>query len=127
MGQKDLTGACIERGSNYENPDNDISKIRFLNYHGDCQEFSLENFQLGERKSTDESEKNLGEFQPLTSNDLEIESLKFQLAGQEQGDNLQPRATIFLEIKGKRIAKPELQAFLQIQTTISQRNLDVTY
>ncbi len=127
MAKKDLTGACIEKGSNYENPTNDISKIRFLNYKGYCQEFSVSDAQLKERKSTDGSEENLGEFFPLTSNDLEVELVRFQLSGQSQDDDLQPRITLFLKVKGARGQKPELQPEIKIQTTISQRNLDVVY
>lgn len=129
MAKKDLVGDCIEEGSNYENPGpkiSKISKIRFLNYRGHCQEFLLHNDRLGIKISTDEDEENLGEFLPLTSDDLEIESVKFQLSGQEQGDIFQPQATIFLKIRGKGLS-PELQPEIKIQTTITQRNLDVTY
>ena len=35
--------------------------------------------------------------------------------------------TLFLEIKGIRSAQLELQPVIKIQTTISQRNLDVRY
>ncbi len=126
MAKKDLAGNCIEKGSNYENPGNSISRIRFLNYNGYCQEFLLYNERLGVKISTDEDEESLGEFLPLTSNDLKIESVKFQLFGQEQGDIFQPQATISLKIKGKGLS-PELQPEIKIQTTITQRNLDVTY
>lgn len=126
MAKKDLAGDCIEEDSNYENPGHNISKIRFLNYHGYCQEFLLNNDRLGVKISPDANEENLGEFLPLTPADLEIESVKFQLSGQEQEDDFQPRATIFLKIRGKGL-KPELQPEIKIQTTISQRNLDVMY
>ena len=127
MAKKDLTGACVERGSNYENPAKNISRIRFLNYQGYCQEFSLSGGQLGKRESPNESEENLGEFLPLTSDDLEIISLKFQLSGQSQDDTDQPRVTLFLKIKGAKGQKPELRPEINIQTTISQRDLDVPY
>ena len=121
MAKKDRDGTCIEPGANYENPGHDDSSIRFLNYNNICQEFSLEDGQLKQRKSTTNSEEDLGEiFTPLTSDDLQIEMLKFELFGQEQDDNLQPRVTIVLDIKGKNTE-------LKIQTTISQRNLDVQY
>jgi len=127
MAKKDLTGDCIERGLNYENPADDISKIRFLNYKGYCQEFSLSDAQLKERKSIDGDKENLGEFFPLTSNDLEVELVRFQLSGAGQDDEFQPRITLFLKVKGARGQKPELQPEIKIQTTISQRNLDVQY
>ncbi|MFQ6083846.1 MAG: prepilin-type N-terminal cleavage/methylation domain-containing protein [Candidatus Aminicenantia bacterium] len=59
----------------------------------------------------------------LTSDDLEIASLKFQLSGSGQGDSLQPRVTILSKIAKK--GQPEVKII--IQTTISQRNLDVIY
>jgi len=125
MAKKDLDGSCIISGSNYENPGHDISRIRFLNYQDPplCQEFSVNNGQLGERKSSDEKGENLGLFQPLTPDDLEIILLKFQLFGETQEDNFQPRVTILVEIQKKD--HPESK--IRLQTTISQRNLDVRY
>ena len=127
MAKKDIYGTCISAGSNFENPMHDTSKIRFLNYNNQCQEFSLSDGQLKQRKSTTNKEEDLGEFLPLTSDDLEIELLKFKLFGQEQEDEYQPRATLVLDIKGIKSQKPELQSRIKIQTTISQRNLDVRY
>jgi prepilin-type N-terminal cleavage/methylation domain-containing protein len=123
MAKKDTTGDCITAGSNYENPDSDVSKIRFLNYQGLCQEFSLNSGQLGQQQSTDETVVSLGGFLPLTPDDLKIStsSLKFQLSGKTQGDNLQPRVTISFEIQKKN--QPETK--IRLQTTISQRNLDI--
>ena len=69
-----------------------------------------------------------GEPLPLTSDDLEV--LSFKVGPTEswgQDDNKQPRITLFLEAKGVKSQKPELQPIIRIQTTISQRNLDVTY
>jgi len=115
MAKKDLDGSCILAGSNYQNPDLDLSKIRFINYQELCQEFSLNAGQLGETKS--------GQFLPLTPDDLEITLLKFQLSGETQGDDLQPRLTISFEIQKK--GQPESK--IRLQTTISQRNLDFIY
>ena len=125
MAKKDTTGDCLAAGSNYENPGGDVSKIRFLNYQTPplCQEFSIQGGQLGEKKSSDKSEENFGQFQPLTPDDLEITSLKFQLSGQDQEDDLQPRLTISFEIQKEN--QPESK--IRLQTTISQRNLDVRY
>lgn len=121
MAKKDLDGFCISTGSNYQNPGGDISKIRFLNYQGLCQEFSSSTGQLGERKSSDKTAGNLGQFLALTPTDLEITFLKFQLTGQTQDDDLQPRVTILFEIRKR--TQPETK--IRLQTTISQRNLDI--
>jgi len=125
MAKKDLTGDCISTGSNYENPESsDISKIRFLNYNSLCQEFSLVSGQLKERKSTNASSTNFGDYSALTSSDLEITLLKFQLSGQTQEDDFQPKITLLYEIT--RINQPEFPR-IKFQTTISQRNLDLLY
>jgi prepilin-type N-terminal cleavage/methylation domain-containing protein len=123
MAKKDQTGDCIEAGANYENPDGDVSKIRFLNYQELCQEFSLMNGQLGQRQSIDKSKTNLSQFLPQTPEDLEITLLKFELTGRTQSDDFQPRATILFELQKKN--QPESK--IRLQTSISQRNLDVNY
>lgn len=128
MAKKDTDATCIGAApdySNYENPGSDISKIRFLNYQGFCQEFALILGQIAERKSADASKDNLAlaEFLPLTSDDLEITPLVFRLVGESQADNLQPRVAIIFEAKKKNQAGTKMS----IQTTISQRNLDVAY
>ena len=116
------TCSCLKTqgyGYNYENPNGDISAIRFINYREACQEFFLEGARLKESKDGIENY--------LTTEDLEIISLKFRLSGQSQTDNDQSRVTLFLEIKGGKGQSPELRPLIKIQTTISQRNLDVPY
>jgi type II secretory pathway pseudopilin PulG len=93
--------------------------LKFINYKEECQEFFLEDSRLKESKN--------GAKNYLTSEDLEITSLKFKLSGQAQTDTDQPRVTLFLEIKGGKDLKDELRPLIKIQTTISQRNLDVPY
>ena len=117
MAKKDLTGTCIGQNMNYENLI-DAPGIRFLNYQDKCQKFFLEDETLKESK--DDVINN------LTPNDLEVVSFKIGLSGDENpGDNKQPRVTLFLEVRGKRGQKTELQPEIKIQTTISQRNLDI--
>jgi prepilin-type N-terminal cleavage/methylation domain-containing protein len=113
-------------GQNYQlrdiDQDGEVDGIRFLNYEGKCQQFFLEDGKLYEIKSTDSSVANFGSPYFLTSPLLSINSLKFNLSGENQTDLFQPRVTIFLEISGREIkgGRPKIQ----IQTTISQRNLD---
>ncbi len=92
------------------------TSLEFESYNSDygCQEFSLQNGQL--KVENDE----LDDF--LTSDDFEITSLNFQVSGDIPGDALQPRVTISMEIRGKGLV-PEPK--IKIQTTISQRNLDL--
>ena len=120
--QTDDISACLsQNGLNYENIPG-VSGLKFINHleDDDCQEFFLENKQLKQKKN------NLTETVELTSSKLEITSLNFLLQGESQDDDLQPRVTIFLAVKGKG-QKPEEQPELKIQTTISQRNLDIKY
>jgi len=110
-------------GFNYENPDGDISAIRFINYNGECQEFFWD-------KNDNRLKESKNEATPvaLTSEELEIISLKFNLSGESQDDTDQPRVTLFLDLKGGKGQKIlELRPEIKIQTTISQRNLDVPY
>lgn len=126
MVRKDLNGDCLSTsGANYENPGSDQKKIRFLNYDGKCQEFSLINGQLNERKSPTSDRGQLSNPLPITSDNLQItpDTFQFLLSGQNQGDQLQPRVTIFMEIYKKN----QITTKMTVQTTVSQRNLDVTY
>lgn len=109
-------------GWNYETNPPDYNKIKFINHlqDNDCQEFFLDTTNHRIKYKTSE-----GEFY-LTSSNLQVESLQFALFGESQGDipPRQPQVTMFLKIKGRGLtSRPELR----IQTTISQRNLDITY
>jgi prepilin-type N-terminal cleavage/methylation domain-containing protein len=127
MARKDMAGSCLT-GAKYNYETNaERNKIRFLNYQNKCQEFFLDGNQLKERKSTNNSEANFEAPLPLTPVNLEVVS--FQLGPSDswgQGQETQSRVTLYLEIKGKG-EKPELQPSIKIQTTISQRNLNVKY
>lgn len=131
MAVKDPSGGCLTTagpGYNYENsdkdgiPGGDSWAIRFIDYRVKCHEFYLDGGFLKERRSTDSTESGFPlEGTELTSGDFEISSLNFNLSGQDEADDLQPRVTISLTI-GK---KPDLKPQITIQTTISQRNLDL--
>lgn len=93
--------------------------IKFRNYKDECQEFFLDNntHQLMESK-------NGGIPNALTSPNLYVEKFNLSLSGEFQPpvDYLQPRLTMFLEI---RKAGAGSQPKIKIQTTISQRELDI--
>ena len=127
MAKKDLTGTCIDAKTNYKNPSG-ISSIRFLKYDETlaadiCMEFLVSGGQLGERKSANEQSSGLGSFSALTPNELDVTSTKFVITGQSQTDNLQPRVTIYFRMTKKNQSQPEIK----IETTVSQRNLDIFY
>ena len=125
MARKDKVGGCITQNYNYENPSADTSKIRFLNYQGYCLEFSLSGSQIMQRKSSNGASASFGTGVYLTSDDLAISNFQFLIAGGGQADNLQPRVTIIFNI-AKDSGGTGLPA-INVQTTVSQRNLDVTY
>ena len=90
--------------------------IKFRNSKDECQEFYLDGNQLKEDKD--------GNALFLTSDDLDVSMIGFELSGEEQDDPIQPRITIVLEMTKKD--DPDFPK-MRIQTTISQRNLDVLY
>ena len=94
--------------------------MRFINIleNDDCQEFFLEGGKLKQKKN------NLADTVDLTSDKIDVESFKIWLLGEEETDNTQPKVTLVLKIKsneGREADRPSIT----IQTTISQRNLDV--
>ena len=124
MAKKDRTGACVSTaGTSYENP-YALPSIRFLNYEGLCLEFYVEDEKIKRKKSSDGTWNNFGPPVNLTSPKLKIDSAKFNIIGDVLGDSAQPKITIFLEAE-KKDTKPELNAKVKIQTTISERNLDI--
>ena len=126
MAKKDKAGDCLSIAKN--NYQANSTSIRFLNYDNKCQEFFLEGGKLKVRKSVDNTSANFGSSLPLTPESLEVISFKTGPSDSwDQGDNQQPRVTLFLNMKGARGLAEELQPRIQIQTTISQRNLDVLY
>jgi prepilin-type N-terminal cleavage/methylation domain-containing protein len=129
MAKKDLTGACLTTagaGRNYE-----ISatsdRIRFLNYEGYCQEFYLDGEQLKEKKSSSGSASDFPlQGTPLTSDNVKVNYFNIYLMGDGQPpfNYDQPRVTLSLNLEPTRKAQQYWPA-LKIQTSISQRDLDI--
>ena len=120
MAKKDSNGSCITVGTNYltNPPVNDaIQFIATTNTGDECTAFHLVGNKIVKTIMS------TGESFDLTSANLQVNSLKFNLSGESESDTLQPRVTIFLEIEGREAAgsRPKIQT----QTSISQRPLDV--
>lgn len=114
MAKKDRAGNCVAAKQNYEIT-REEKGLKFLNYKDECQEFFWDSDnQLKESKDG-------GASLALTSNDFKVLSFTISLLGESQDDNKQPRVSFFLEVEGKGAEKPKIQ----LQTTISQRNLDI--
>ena len=106
MAMKDMTGECTgEAKLNYAFSG---QCLKFRNYKNECQQFCLEGERLRNEAGT-----------YLTSPSLKVENFNVSLTGETQDDDLQPKVSILLDIKGKENSR------VRIQTTISQRNLDV--
>lgn len=120
MAKKDTAGDCISSGYNFANPEGDSSRIRFLNYRLKCQEFFLEDEKIKQRKSEDAT-ADFGESLALTSKNIRVSGLVFEVLGASQQDILQPKVAVALNIQTR---EPSPQN-LKLQTTISQRDLDI--
>lgn len=107
-----LTG--VGRGYNYEITHSGQG-LKFINRKNQCHEFFLQNKRIVEAIN--------GVEQFITPDELEVSALNFAVLGESQNDNLQPRASFFLDIRNTG-AKPESEVSVQTQTTISQRNID---
>lgn len=125
MARKDLEGECLGVAYTKNNYAVIGGGLRFLNYQGRCQEFFLEGGQLKKRESDDAKAINFREPLALTSSKLFVENFNIGPSDSWDQDDLeQPRLTLSLTVKvvGQ---KQEAQPDLVIQTTLSQRNLDV--
>jgi len=118
---KDLGPTCLAaRGLNYELTQGG-GGVMFVNVGSQCQEFRLTGTRIEEVfwAGGDITSQAF-----LTSDNLAVTSLQFLLQGAGQTDDLQPRVTFAFEIEGQG-TKPESRPKLQLQTSISQRNVDV--
>jgi len=122
MARKDLDGSCSLIGAtnmNYELT-REGKGIIFLNYAGKCQEFYWDGNHLMEIRDKTES------FQ-LTSSNIKVSKFMINGSGWSQTDNIQPKVTLFLEVEGTKGKLSELRPTMKIQTSISQRKLDIEY
>jgi len=108
---------CIGGSNYYEESGH---SIKFATYHNECWEFFLED-STKRLKVWKEISGETNEYY-LTSDDFDVENFNVVVSGDETDDDLQPRITIFMEIKGEGSGN---QPKIKIQTTISQRDLDI--
>jgi type II secretory pathway pseudopilin PulG len=119
MAVKDKDNICLSvPNNNYELllPTDEGIKFRNVLQSSNCQEIVLDP-GTNRIKFND---INTGANSYLTSPSIEVTKLKFYISG-DGDDDIQPMVTIYLEAKaGKTPA-------IKVQTSISQRNLDVYY
>ena len=116
MAKTDFDATCIMAGYNYvfSGP-----VLGFKNYRDECQYFYVEGATLKEQKIP-------GSINNLTSNNLQVNRFNVRIWGGATtgvavpSDQDQARLTFFLDIEHKK--EP---VSIKIQTTVSQRELDV--
>jgi len=106
MAKKDIGGACA--GTAKLNYVYSGGCLKFVNYQNQCQQFCLDGVRMKNEK---------GEY--LTSSRLKVNNFLVTLVGQTQNDDIQPKVSFVFEIEDKEGSK------INIQTSVSQRNLDV--
>ena len=100
------------------------NQLTFIDYRNQCHRFYLDSGQLKESVASDESGLiNASNIHPLISDEFTINVLKFNITGEKQEDSFQPRVALFLNIE--KTGYPDSN--IKIQTTISQRNIDILY
>ena len=107
-------GTCGFSGQNYKITG---SKIEFQNYLGECQEFYLSTGQILVDRTGYSSPV------PLTSDDFTVSDLQFISVGILRSDSFQPKITFSMRVTSDIVG--DAQPLINIQTTISQRNLDI--
>ena len=126
--QKDLVPTCLSgRGLNFEVSLNGVdwlaegsgNRVRFINNGGQCQEFRLAGARI-EEVFWAGGEITSQAF--ITSDNLSTAAMNFVVLGASQDDNQQPRVSFVLDIQG---GEALYQVRTQLQTTISQRKVDV--
>lgn len=114
MAQKDISGVCISPKSNFEiSPSG--KDIKFLNYDKKCQEIYLEN---GKAVTLINGNKYY-----LVPENISVDNLKFKAHGGSQNDFFQPKITFTISLSTKNQPKQSIT----LQSTVSQRELDVKY
>ncbi|MBU4274233.1 type II secretion system GspH family protein [Patescibacteria group bacterium] len=119
MAKKDDSGFCLGTPNISYALTRENTGVKFINHSNSdiCQEFFWDSLT----KELKESRYG-GTPLSLISDHLQVNYLSIELSGESGDDDLQPRVTISMEIQVKGTGE---QPKKQIQTTISQRNLDV--
>lgn len=140
MAEKDPGATCIDLNMNYKHPNPGNDSLQFLQtefdagaggYVSKCRRFYLDSGAIKMRKSTDNTWVNLQPALNLTPANLSIAGMRFVIQGDGQiagspGDptgNLQPAVTISINLRTNNVTPQELK----VQTTVSQRELDIEY
>lgn len=120
-------GGCTGTANNNYYYDSD--EIRFLAYDTvagayKCKRFYIEGGIMKEQKSTD-TNSSFGTGVAITSSRVLVDSLVFNVSGDSYG-TAQPKITILIDMKSNNSRRLNQIPSMIFQTTISQRNLNVS-
>lgn len=116
MAQRDESGSCTgEAGATYT-PSG--TALAFIDYRSNCITYELYLAKIRIRQNTGQA------FLDLTSDDIRVSRLNFDVRGRTAQDLEQPRVTIVIEAEAAG-AIPETSPGIALQTTVSPRNIDV--
>ncbi|HNY36103.1 MAG TPA: type II secretion system protein [Candidatus Pacearchaeota archaeon] len=127
MAEKDSDGSCIGAENAGENYATGTDSISFLTYDTKtltykCLKFLLDNGAIEEIRSTDENPGTTAV--PITSSSVSVDDLTFNVSGDGSAEDMnQPRITIMIKMKALPLAM--YSPVLIVQTTISQRKLNI--
>lgn len=123
LSRKDLTGQNCDNSGTYIGYRSSRAqlvngKYRFAFYRYNIDEKSIE--ECLEKTDTDICDTS-GDFQPITSNEVDINDLKFYVLGANPGekDTKQPR--MIMTVMGEAGSKDKIKTNFDLQTGVSQR------
>lgn len=115
LAQVDASGDCTGV-SNSTYFSSGLSDISFVNQGGDCILYNLVNSRINITRTAETSD--------VTADEVIITRLEFIVSGELVSDSAQPRVTIVIEAETSG-ARPEDSLHIQLQTTVSARNVDI--
>ncbi len=114
MARRDETGVCVGQADYTFTAGG--NSLTFIDYRGDCLNYDTTG---GRIRMT----LNQGTPVDLTSDDIRVNILDFEVDGEDAYDTKQPRVTIYLDAEAAG-ATPESSPQILLQTTVSVRNID---
>lgn len=122
MAKKDVDGGCVGLENNFLISGNSTIFLYYDQTLGlRCKKFVLEDGKIREYISENKT-ATFVEGVDVTGDVVNVEDLRFNKMGDGRDDNLQPKITMIMKIKNKKI---ENSSSIMLQTTISQRRLDL--
>ncbi len=124
MAQKDVDGVCTGFNNHNYNLFDGGNTIRFLNYDGECQEFSLIDDAVNERIADSSSSSDLPIFLPITSANVIVTEMEFSDAGSAWYSPATNQSKVAISL----VVEPRIgDSEMRFQTVISQRKLNLPF